>query len=230
MSNKIQIKEPENKFKKFLIDFIDIIAFIVFIGGIFLFIKVFLVSIVAVKWNSMLPNYHNWDILFVDKFYWKWKNNLKRWDVLVAMPPSSDVSYLKRLIWLPWETIEIHNKWVYLCKTEDYWKTYKNNDIIKENSYKDGKLICRRLKEKYIRWKFVNLKWFNEPIITEAKCGISKFTLWSGQYLVFWDDRMYSTDSRCCFKWACIWKKDIYYITKDEILWRVLNEYFKNDK
>jgi len=225
MSENIEIKEPVNKFKKFLIDFLDVIAFLVFIGWLFLFIKVFILSVVVVKWHSMLPNYNEGNILFVDKFYWKYFDGIKRWDVVVVMPPSSNVSYLKRVIWLPGDTITIKSGNVYLCKND--WNLYTWNDIISTSEFKKDGLICKELKENYIRWKTVNLKWFNEKIVTRAKCGIDTFKLYTWQYLVFWDDRMYSTDSRCCFKWVCLWKNDIYYITKDEILWRVLNNYFK---
>lgn len=230
MSENIVVKEPESKIKKFFIDLADIIAFLIFILWLFFFIKIFVLSIVVVKWHSMLPNYNEWNILFVDKFYWKLKDDIKRWDVVVVMPPTTNVSYLKRVVWLPGETIEITWDNVYLCKKEKNWKTYNWNDIYENKFYKDKNLICKQLKEKYIAWKTVNLKWFPEKIKTEAKCWISKFKLWSGQYLVFGDDRMYSTDSRCCFKWVCIGKHDTYYITKDEIIGRVWNSYFSNNK
>ena len=218
---EIEIKEPTNWFKKFLIDLVDIIAFLVFIFWIFLFIKVFIVSPVVVKWHSMLPNYHPWNYIFVDKIFRKLDGWIKRWNVVVVMPPSSNVSFLKRVVWLPWETIEIKSGYVFLCKTKTGWNNYKWNDYYPNIKYNDWKLICKRLKEPYIAWKTVNLYGYPQKIVTTAKCWISKFVLWSGQYLVFWDDRMYSTDSRCCFRWFCDWTWDTYYITKSEILWKV---------
>lgn len=224
--NEIKIVEPTNKWKKFLIDVVDIIAFVIFMLWIIIFLKVFVIAFVGVKWSSMLPNYHEWDYIFVDKVYWKHTSWVKRWDVLVLMPPTSNVSYLKRLIWLPNETVEITWWKVYICKTKKDWSTYKWNDINIKNTYKDKNLICKRLIEKYIDGKTVNKRWFPEKIVTKADCGISKFKLGSWQYLVFWDDRMYSTDSRCCFVWTCKWTDAKYYITKDEILWKVID--FKN--
>lgn len=218
---KIEIQEPENIFKKILLDIVDIIAFLVFIIGLFLAIKIFVIAPVVVKWHSMLPNYNQWNYIFIDKFYYKLKWWIKRWDVVVVMPEQSNVSFLKRVIGLPHETIEIASWNTYLCKTEKKWKEYKNNDVFEDKKFNDKKLICKELKEPYIKWKTVNLKWFPEKITTTAKCWINKFTLWSWQYLVFGDDRMYSTDSRCCFRGFCSWKDDIYYITKNEILWKV---------
>jgi signal peptidase I len=230
IDENLSIKEPESKIKKFFIDLADIIAFLIFIAWLFFFIKIFILSIVIVKWHSMLPNYNEWNVIFVDKFYWKLDWWIKRGDVVVVMPPTTNVSYLKRVIGLPSETIEITGGNVYLCKKEKSWKNYTWNDVIDTSFYKDKNLICKQLKEEYISWKTVNLKWFPEKIITEAKCGINKFKLGTWQYLVFGDDRMYSTDSRCCFKWVCIWKHDTYYITKDEIIGRVWNSYFNSKK
>ncbi len=221
MTDKVVINEPSSKLKKFFYDILDIIAFLVFIFWLFMFIKVFVVAPVVVKGHSMLPNYHPGEYIFVDKFYRKLSWWIKRWDVVVVMPPDSNVSFLKRVIWLPGETIEITWWNVYLCKTRKSWESYKWNDYYKNYEYKDGNLICKRLKESYIAWKTVNLYWFPEKIVTTAKCGINKFVLGSGQYLVFGDDRMYSTDSRCCFRWFCLGKKDTYYITKNEIIGKV---------
>ena len=61
MNETLEIKEPENKFKKFLIDVVDIIAFLVFIIWIFLTIKLFIIAPVVVKWHSMEPNFHPWE-------------------------------------------------------------------------------------------------------------------------------------------------------------------------
>jgi len=223
MVESIKIKEPQNKLKLFLIAVADIIAFVVFILGLFIFVKTFVAAIVIVKGHSMLPNYNERDIILVDEIYWKYFWWINRWDVVVVMPPTTNVSYLKRVVGLPGDTIEIKSGFVYLCRTKDYWEAYTWNDVDLKNTYTDWSLICKKLKEDYIAWKTVNYKWYPEKIVTTAPCGIDKFKLYSWQYLVFWDDRMYSTDSRCCFRWACIWKNDIYYITKDEILWKVID-------
>lgn len=221
MNKTLEIKEPESKLKKFLIDVVDIIAFLVFIIWIFLTIKLFIIAPVVVKWHSMEPNFHPGEYIFIDKFYRKLTWWIKRWNVIVAMPEQANVSYLKRVIWLPWETIELKSWSVFLCKTTKKWKQYKWTDIRPNISYKDWKLICEQIKQPYIEWKTVNIIWYPQKITTTAKCGLSKFVLWTWQYLVFGDDRMYSTDSRCCFRWFCTGKHDIYYITKNEILGRV---------
>jgi len=218
----LKINEPSNKFKNFLIDIVDIIAFLVFIIWLFLAIKVFVIAPVIVKWQSMEPNYYEWEYIFIDKFYYKFNGGIKRWDVVVLMPSTSDVSFLKRVVWIPWDTINIQSWNVFLCKTEDKWVKYNNNDIYEDKFYKDWNLVCKQLRESYIEWKSVILGGYSEKIVTKVKCWISKFVLWTWQYLVFWDNRMHSTDSSCCFVWYC-WTNGIYYITKDKILWKVRN-------
>ena len=221
MQEQIIIKEPQGKLKRFLYDVLDILAFLVFIFGVFLFIKVFIVAPVVVKWHSMLPNYKPGEYIFIDKFYRKLSGGIKRWDVVVVMPPDSNVSFLKRVVGLSGETIEIKSGSVYLCKTFQSWQKYTWKDYYPAKMYKDGNLICKQLNEPYIAGKTVNLYGQQEKITTTAKCNINKFVLWSWHYLVFGDDRMYSTDSRCCFRWFCLWTGDTYYITKDEILGKV---------
>ena len=169
-----------------------------------------------VKWSHMLPNYKAWEKVFVNKNY----KILNRWDVVVEKPEFSNISFFERIVWSPWEIIEIKSWSVYLCKTSNKWKYYKINDVYKNKIYKDSRLICKQLKESYIEWKSINLQWYPEKIHTEPKCGVSKFILWTWQYLLFWDNRMYSTDSRCCFIWFCSNTKR-YYIKKSEIIWKV---------
>lgn len=217
----VKINAPWSKLKKILIDIIDIIAFLVFIIWLFLSIKLFVVAPVIVQWHSMLPNYKPWNYIFIDKFYYKLNGWIKRWDVVVIMPKNSSVSFLKRVVWLPWEIIEIKSWNVFTCKTKEQWLSYNIDDVYNNKSYKDENLICKQIKEPYIDWKTVNLNWYPEHIVTKAKCWVSKFVLKKWQYLVFWDDRMYSTDSRCCFSLSCKWNNSTYYISKDKILGKV---------
>lgn len=221
MEKTVKINEPQNKIKKFFVDVVDIVAFFVFIVWIFLAIKVFVIAPVIVKGHSMLPNYKPWEYIFIDKFYYKIDEWLKRGDVVVVMPETSDVSLLKRVVGLPWENIAINSWEVYVCKENKKWDNYLGNDVKDSIKYSSGSQVCKKIKEPYIDWKKVNLNGYNEPIVTKWECWINEFKLGSWQYLVFGDDRMYSTDSRCCFERSCSWEWLRYYIKDDEILWKV---------
>ncbi len=42
-----------------------------------------------------------------------------------------------------------------------------------------------------------------EWLKTQTKCKIEEFTVEDKWYFVLWDNRPYSTDSRCCFGYGC---------------------------
>lgn len=221
MEKTLEINEPQSLWKKILIDFIDIVAFLVFVVWLFFALKVFVIAPVIVKWHSMLPNYKPWEYVFIDKFYYKFTKWIKRWDVVVVMPETANLSFLKRVVWMPWETITISSWNIYLCKSSKKRESYSWKDIKTKSRYNVWAEICKQIKEPYISWKFVNIKWYNEPIKTDASCWIERFVLWTWDYLVLGDDRMYSTDSRCCFVWFCPKSWSRYSITNSEILGRV---------
>ena len=189
MNNKISWQ------KKILLDLIDISAFLIFITWIILFIKFIIVSPFTVIWQSMEPNFHEKDFLIVDKVSPK-ISDVKRWDVIIFMPPGVDVPYIKRVIGLPWEIVKIKNWKVYICKKDSKWEE------------------CKELKEPYLkRWE-----------VTKPTCGISEFVV-TGWYFVLWDNRNHSTDSRCCFRLGCF-SGASYVVPKENIVWKPLLKIF----
>ena len=93
-------------FKLFLFELFDLIAYIIFIGGVVFFIRFFIINPFNVVWSSMYPTIFDNDLILVDKFSQR-INSYKRWDIIVFVPPGKDTPYVKRIIGLPWETIII---------------------------------------------------------------------------------------------------------------------------
>lgn len=61
---------------------------------------------------------------------------------------------------------------------------------------------------------------------TKTKCGITEFEV-KKWYFVLWDNRWFSTDSRCCFGLGCYdWAT--YEVSQDDIIWKVLFRVFPN--
>jgi len=89
--------------------------------GIFFFVYIFLIQPHRVKGDSMLPNFHDGELLLTEKVsYHLYKP--KRGDVVVfAAPGTRKVDYIKRIIALPHETIKIDNGTIYI-----------NNQLLKE--------------------------------------------------------------------------------------------------
>ena len=193
MEEKISSMEQKQKFKVLLLEIYDFIAFVVFALGIVFLIKYFIFTPFTVVWHSMEPNIHNGDFLIVNEI-WPRLNDykFKRWDIIIFAPPGQNVDYIKRIIWLPWETVKIISGYVYICKDKlsGTW------------------LVCKKLDEKYLpNWT-----------ITKTPCKINTFYVKPWTYFVLGDNRMHSTDSRCCFGvWCYSWAS--YLVPKQNIIW-----------
>jgi hypothetical protein len=98
---------------------------------------------------------------------------------------------------MPGETVKLIGWKVTVCQTSD--ETEKS---------------CKQLKEDYL-WA---------DILTEARCGVSSFDVKDG-YLVFGDNRPFSTDSRCCFGLGCTsWSS--YTVSTNRIIGKVFARIF----
>ena len=182
--------------KDSVLDFFDVFAFLVFIAWIAWIIRFFVFMPYTVEWSSMANTFHDKDFIVVDKITPKY-SNLKRGDVIVFIPPGKDIPFIKRIVGLPGETVKLIGWKVTVCKTND-----------------TSEKSCTQLKEDYL-WS---------DIVTEARCGVSSFDVKDG-YLVFGDNRSFSTDSRCCFGLWCT-PSTGYTVTTDRIIGKVFARIF----
>ncbi len=82
-------------------------------------IKYFIASPFIVRQTSMFPTFKDGDYLIVDKLGYRF-NTPQRGDVVVFNPPfKEDTYYIKRIIALPGETIEIKNNIVKIINSEN---------------------------------------------------------------------------------------------------------------
>ncbi len=89
---------------------------IIFAGVIAVLIVVFIIQPVRVEGQSMMPMLHDQDRIFVNKFIYplrEWlgdKKPIKRGDIVVLLYPNDpSKSYIKRVIGLPGERVEIQD-------------------------------------------------------------------------------------------------------------------------
>jgi hypothetical protein len=99
---------------------------------------------------------------------------------------------------LPWETVKIDDWQVYVCLTAE--QTIAS---------------CEKLDESYLReWLVTGLpcgsKWKMSLTVPEDADG----------YVVFGDNRPWSTDSRCCFLGQWCSDESPYLAPNDNILWK----------
>jgi signal peptidase I len=72
-------------------------------------VVVFVVQPVKVEGTSMLPRLHDGERIFVNKLIYYGLPKLSRGDIVVFWPPHDpSKSYIKRIIGLPGETVEVH--------------------------------------------------------------------------------------------------------------------------
>lgn len=83
--------------RNFLLDLFDVVAFLVFVGGIVLFIRFFIFNPYSVVGASMEPTFHENDFIIVDKITPRY-GELRRGDVIVFVPPGKDIPYIKRVV------------------------------------------------------------------------------------------------------------------------------------
>lgn len=177
------------KTKIVLLEFFDLLSFLVFVTWVVLFIRFFIFNPYTVVWKSMEPVFSQWDFIIVDKVTPRlWE--IKRDDIVVFVPQWKELAFIKRVIGLPWETIKIREWKVYICDDE-------------QTKIQD----CSEHKEYFLPDTFTT---------STDQCWRDTFTVGSEWYFVLWDNRDHSTDSRCCFWLAC--HDDANYLVYDKDL------------
>ena len=170
------------KFENFLLDLFDMVSFLVFVLWIVLFIRFFVANPYTVVWSSMAPTFIEKDFIIVDKISQKlWR--LDRWDVIVFVPQWKTIPYIKRIIWLPGETVKFQDGEVYICSNN-----IPSGSLVIDSEWNN----CEKLPEPYLPW------WLQ----TNATCGKDEFKV-EWWYFVMWDNRWRTTDSLCCFWIEC---------------------------
>jgi len=113
---------------KGIIDFLmDILETVVFIGSFFIVVYLFIMQPNQVKGASMEPTFASGDYIMTSKITYKFRQP-ERGDVIVFKSPKNpDIEYIKRIIGLPGDKINIKNSQVYV-----------NDKLITENYISDA--------------------------------------------------------------------------------------------
>lgn len=160
------IEEPDDDKFSFLEFLWDLFKTAVIVVVIAFGIKYFLVQPFIVDGNSMQPNFQNNEYLLVEKITSKLQD-LKRGDVIVFHPPGQeDTNYIKRIIGLPGEKVEIANNKI---------KIFNKNHP--DGIYLDEPYLANNVKT-----------------VTEKQD--QTYNLGSDEFFVMGDNREHSSDSR----------------------------------
>lgn len=113
-------------FSGYLVEFFE--TLVVF-GAIFASIYLFVAQFHKVSGNSMVPTFHTGDYLITEKVSYRFRNPKYREIVVLKNPRDESQDFIKRIIAVPGDTVEIKNGTVYL-----------NNQPLKENYLPVGTL------------------------------------------------------------------------------------------
>lgn len=165
---------------------IDIIQTIVIALAFYTVVHLFIAQPNKVDGSSMVPTFHTSDRILTSKLSYRF-GTPHRGDIIVFTPPNpQNGDYIKRIIGLPGETIELKNGQVYI------------NDQLLSEKYlpADTKTVERAFLRDNVPYKIPD-----------------------GDYMVFGDNRNFSSDSR---EWGPIAYKEI--IGKAKIQYWPLSE------
>ena len=106
--------KPKQSTKRFLFDLLEIIVIAFALSWV---LRTYVVEARKIPTGSMLPTIQLNDRVIVDKFYFKYFDHIRRDDIIVFRPPPkahATDDFIKRVIGLPGDTVEIRNHKTYI--------------------------------------------------------------------------------------------------------------------
>lgn len=126
--------------KKILYFFWEILKTVIIALAIVIPIRYFLFQPFFVKGQSMEPNFENGDYLIIDEISYRFKEP-QRGDVIVfKYPIDPSQRYIKRIIGLPGETIEITNGQIIIYGKDSQAKILDESDYLPNNYQTTGEM------------------------------------------------------------------------------------------
>jgi signal peptidase I len=153
------------EFVSFLLDSLKILLIAL---AIVIPVRMLLFQPFVVKGDSMEPNYHSGDYLVIDELSYKMRDPQRGEVIVFKYPLNTSLRYIKRIIALPGETIELKDGEVYVSRAGGEVRK------IDESLY-----ITDKIRQSWVRM-----------------LEYGPLTLGSNEYFVMGDNRNFSSDSR----------------------------------
>ncbi len=108
----------QSNFKKTLFAIFDFLKTTIIVVFLALIIRVFIIQPFIVEGQSMLPTFNNNDYLITEKISYSLRSP-NRGEIIIFHPPDNpNVNYIKRIIGLPGDKIEIKDGNIYINSTK----------------------------------------------------------------------------------------------------------------
>src|SRR3989338_11028918 len=93
---------------------IAVIALVLVVG-----MRLFVFQPFLVRGASMEPNFHNWDYLIVDEISYRFRDPGRGEVVVFKFPNDPSQRYIKRIVGLPGETVQVQEGQVTIFRGEE---------------------------------------------------------------------------------------------------------------
>ncbi len=123
----VKLNQGKDFVKKSLVLVWEFAKIIIIAGIIVLPIRYFLFQPFIVKGDSMVPNFHSGDYLIVDEISYRFSNPVRGDVVVLRYPLDNSQRFIKRIIGLPGETVEIKNGKVNILKNGEIVELSEKN-------------------------------------------------------------------------------------------------------
>jgi signal peptidase I len=129
--------EP-SKIKKAILYILEIIKIVLISLAIILPVRYFLIQPFYVKGASMEPNFYDHEYLIINEISYRFSNPQRGDIVVFKYPRDPDQFFIKRIIALPGETVEIHNGQVIIFNNENPDGVVLKEDYLDEKTKTQG--------------------------------------------------------------------------------------------
>ena len=126
--------------KEFFSFLFGIIKTIIIAAAIVIPIRYFLFQPFIVRGDSMLPNFHHRDYLLIDEISFRFREP-ERGEVIIFKPPNQpSTRYIKRIIGLPGDIIQITEGKIFISKEGSEHKVLGETDYLAEPVFTSGNI------------------------------------------------------------------------------------------
>lgn len=126
-SSPESITPPQTTKQRALGGFLELLQIVLISAAIVIPLRTFLVQPFYVKGQSMEPNFYDHEYLFVDKLTYRREQPARGDVVVIRYPRDPSEFFIKRVVGLPGETVEVANG-----KVRIYNKEHENGFILDE--------------------------------------------------------------------------------------------------